>query len=182
MDAPTNDQQQQAFFKQLAHTNVCVPPFPGLPRLVVIRAYSGTPSPRCGPPLSIHEGDVIELLLADLHSSWWQVRVTRHPRRFITTSVGPMVGKKTRKTNPRPSSGGVGGGDGGGCVLAGCVCVCVLYPQHPHFESLLCVRAADWAERHLKVSRSYSGRGEYCKNHRSSPRPDRPARKLPLTH
>uniref|UniRef100_A0A674M9U2 Vav 3 guanine nucleotide exchange factor b n=1 Tax=Takifugu rubripes TaxID=31033 RepID=A0A674M9U2_TAKRU len=45
-----------------------------LPRLVVIRAYSGIPSPHCGPPLSIHEGDVIELLLADLHSSWWQVR------------------------------------------------------------------------------------------------------------
>nr|CAC87124.1 vav-3 protein [Tetraodon nigroviridis]CAD27362.1 vav-3 protein [Tetraodon nigroviridis] len=47
----------------------------GLPRLVVIRAYSGTPSPRCGPPLSIHEGDVIELLLADLHSSWWQGKI-----------------------------------------------------------------------------------------------------------
>ncbi|CAG07153.1 unnamed protein product, partial [Tetraodon nigroviridis] len=46
-----------------------------LPRLVVIRAYSGTPSPRCGPPLSIHEGDVIELLLADLHSSWWQGKI-----------------------------------------------------------------------------------------------------------
>uniref|UniRef100_H3BY38 Vav 3 guanine nucleotide exchange factor b n=1 Tax=Tetraodon nigroviridis TaxID=99883 RepID=H3BY38_TETNG len=61
--------------QQLAHTNVCVPPFPGLPRLVVIRAYSGTPSPRCGPPLSIHEGDVIELLLADLHSSWWQGKI-----------------------------------------------------------------------------------------------------------
>uniref|UniRef100_H2U1H8 Vav 3 guanine nucleotide exchange factor b n=1 Tax=Takifugu rubripes TaxID=31033 RepID=H2U1H8_TAKRU len=48
---------------------------PGLPRLVVIRAYSGIPSPHCGPPLSIHEGDVIELLLADLHSSWWQGKI-----------------------------------------------------------------------------------------------------------
>uniref|UniRef100_H2U1H7 Vav 3 guanine nucleotide exchange factor b n=1 Tax=Takifugu rubripes TaxID=31033 RepID=H2U1H7_TAKRU len=46
-----------------------------LPRLVVIRAYSGIPSPHCGPPLSIHEGDVIELLLADLHSSWWQGKI-----------------------------------------------------------------------------------------------------------
>lgn len=61
---------------------------PGLPRLVVIRAYSGIPSPHCGPPLSIHEGDVIELLLADLHSSWWQVRVTPRPLRFNSASAG----------------------------------------------------------------------------------------------
>lgn len=61
----------------------------------MIRAYSGIPSPHCGPPLSIHEGDVIELLLADLHSSWWQVRVTRRPPRFIPTSVGPMRRKKS---------------------------------------------------------------------------------------
>uniref|UniRef100_A0A665WYJ6 Guanine nucleotide exchange factor VAV3-like n=1 Tax=Echeneis naucrates TaxID=173247 RepID=A0A665WYJ6_ECHNA len=48
-----------------------------LPRMVVIRDYSGTPHPQCGPPLSIHVGDVIELMFADLHSSWWQVRVTQ---------------------------------------------------------------------------------------------------------
>lgn len=45
--------------------------------MVVIRDYGGIPSPHCGPPLSIHQGDVIELMFADLHSSWWQVRVTR---------------------------------------------------------------------------------------------------------
>lgn len=72
------------------HISVCILPLPGLPRLVVIRAYSGIPSPHCGPPLSIHEGDIIELLLADLHSSWWQVRAARRPPRFISTSVGPM--------------------------------------------------------------------------------------------
>uniref|UniRef100_A0A4W6F713 Osteoclast-stimulating factor 1 n=1 Tax=Lates calcarifer TaxID=8187 RepID=A0A4W6F713_LATCA len=44
-----------------------------LPRMVVIRDYSGIPYPQCGPPLSIHAGDVIELMFADLHSSWWQV-------------------------------------------------------------------------------------------------------------
>uniref|UniRef100_A0A672JM88 Guanine nucleotide exchange factor VAV3-like n=1 Tax=Salarias fasciatus TaxID=181472 RepID=A0A672JM88_SALFA len=49
----------------------------GLPRMVVIRDYSGIPCPPHGPPLSIHAGDVIELMFADLHSSWWQVRVTR---------------------------------------------------------------------------------------------------------
>uniref|UniRef100_A0A3Q1EW00 Vav 3 guanine nucleotide exchange factor b n=1 Tax=Acanthochromis polyacanthus TaxID=80966 RepID=A0A3Q1EW00_9TELE len=47
----------------------------GLPRMVVIRDYSGIPCPECGPPLSIHAGDVIELMFADLHSSWWQGRI-----------------------------------------------------------------------------------------------------------
>uniref|UniRef100_A0A8C6PDD5 Vav 3 guanine nucleotide exchange factor b n=1 Tax=Nothobranchius furzeri TaxID=105023 RepID=A0A8C6PDD5_NOTFU len=44
----------------------------GLPRMIVIKDYSGIPSPQCGPPLSIHAGDVIELMFADLQSSWWQ--------------------------------------------------------------------------------------------------------------
>ncbi|KAI9544419.1 Guanine nucleotide exchange factor vav3 [Dissostichus eleginoides] len=51
------------------------PPNSGLPRMVVIRDYSGIPYPQCGPPLSIHAGDVIELMFADLHSSWWQGRI-----------------------------------------------------------------------------------------------------------
>ncbi|XP_078120384.1 guanine nucleotide exchange factor VAV3-like isoform X2 [Sander vitreus] len=51
------------------------PPDPGLPRMVVIRDYSGIPCPQCGPPLSIHAGDVIELMFADLHSSWWQGKI-----------------------------------------------------------------------------------------------------------
>lgn len=56
---------------------ICIPCLLGLPRMVVIRDYSGIPCPQCGPPLSIHAGDVIELMFADLHSSWWQVRVTQ---------------------------------------------------------------------------------------------------------
>ncbi|XP_026168884.1 guanine nucleotide exchange factor VAV3b isoform X2 [Mastacembelus armatus] len=48
---------------------------PGLPRMVVIRDYSGVPYPQCGPPLTIHAGDVIELMFADLHSSWWQGKI-----------------------------------------------------------------------------------------------------------
>ncbi|XP_022613720.1 guanine nucleotide exchange factor VAV3-like isoform X2 [Seriola dumerili] len=51
------------------------PPDPGLPRMVVIRDYSGLPYPQYGPPLSIHAGDVIELMFADLHSSWWQGKI-----------------------------------------------------------------------------------------------------------
>uniref|UniRef100_UPI0037E7956D guanine nucleotide exchange factor VAV3-like isoform X1 n=1 Tax=Semicossyphus pulcher TaxID=241346 RepID=UPI0037E7956D len=51
------------------------PPDPGLPRMVVIRDYDGVPCPHCGPPLSIHAGDVIELMFADLHSSWWQGKI-----------------------------------------------------------------------------------------------------------
>ncbi|KAM6919002.1 guanine nucleotide exchange factor VAV3-like isoform 2-T2 [Xenentodon cancila] len=52
-----------------------MPPDPGLPRMVVIRDYSGIPTPLCGPPLSIHAGDVIELTFADLQSSWWQGKI-----------------------------------------------------------------------------------------------------------
>ncbi|XP_035527345.1 guanine nucleotide exchange factor VAV3-like isoform X1 [Morone saxatilis] len=51
------------------------PPNPGLPRMVVIKDYSGIPCPLCGPPLSIHAGDVIELMFADLHSPWWQGKI-----------------------------------------------------------------------------------------------------------
>uniref|UniRef100_A0A672JMI6 Guanine nucleotide exchange factor VAV3-like n=1 Tax=Salarias fasciatus TaxID=181472 RepID=A0A672JMI6_SALFA len=54
---------------------VCAPCRPGLPRMVVIRDYSGIPCPPHGPPLSIHAGDVIELMFADLHSSWWQGKI-----------------------------------------------------------------------------------------------------------
>ncbi|KAM6919609.1 guanine nucleotide exchange factor VAV3-like [Lycodopsis pacificus] len=54
----------------------------GLPRMVVIRDYSGIPCPQCGPPLSIHAGDVIELMFADLHSSWWQGKI------LATTKIG----------------------------------------------------------------------------------------------
>uniref|UniRef100_A0A8D3CRM4 Vav 3 guanine nucleotide exchange factor b n=1 Tax=Scophthalmus maximus TaxID=52904 RepID=A0A8D3CRM4_SCOMX len=54
---------------------VCIPCLPGLPRMVVIRDYSGIPYPQHGPPLSIHAGDVIEVMFADLHSSWWQGRI-----------------------------------------------------------------------------------------------------------
>uniref|UniRef100_A0A3Q1JGX0 Vav 3 guanine nucleotide exchange factor b n=1 Tax=Anabas testudineus TaxID=64144 RepID=A0A3Q1JGX0_ANATE len=47
----------------------------GLPRMVVIRDYSGIPRPQSGPPLSIHAGDVIELMFADVNSSWWQGKI-----------------------------------------------------------------------------------------------------------
>ncbi|XP_053293131.1 guanine nucleotide exchange factor VAV3 isoform X1 [Pleuronectes platessa] len=51
------------------------PADPGLPRMVVIRDYGGIPYPQYGPPLSIHVGDVIEVMFADLHSSWWQGKI-----------------------------------------------------------------------------------------------------------
>ncbi|XP_026230101.1 guanine nucleotide exchange factor VAV3-like isoform X2 [Anabas testudineus] len=51
------------------------PPDSGLPRMVVIRDYSGIPRPQSGPPLSIHAGDVIELMFADVNSSWWQGKI-----------------------------------------------------------------------------------------------------------
>ena len=47
----------------------------GLPKMLVIRSYFGVPSPSSGPALSIQTGDIIELICADLHCPWWQVRV-----------------------------------------------------------------------------------------------------------
>uniref|UniRef100_A0A8C9UAK0 Vav 3 guanine nucleotide exchange factor b n=1 Tax=Scleropages formosus TaxID=113540 RepID=A0A8C9UAK0_SCLFO len=46
----------------------------GLPKMLVIRDYYGVPSPSRGPPLNIHIGDIVELVGADIHSSWWEVR------------------------------------------------------------------------------------------------------------
>lgn len=44
--------------------------------MLVTHEYHGVPSPSCGPPLNIQIGDIVELLCADIHSSWWQVRTT----------------------------------------------------------------------------------------------------------
>ncbi|XP_034559262.1 guanine nucleotide exchange factor VAV3-like [Notolabrus celidotus] len=51
------------------------PANPGLPRMVVNQRLQWRPLPHCGPPLSIQAGDVIELMFADLHSSWWQGKI-----------------------------------------------------------------------------------------------------------
>ncbi|XP_067108736.1 guanine nucleotide exchange factor VAV3b isoform X1 [Osmerus mordax] len=48
---------------------------PGLPRMLVIRDYMGIPPPPNKPLLSVHAGDIIELICADLHSSWWQGKI-----------------------------------------------------------------------------------------------------------
>ncbi|KAA0719073.1 Guanine nucleotide exchange factor VAV3 [Triplophysa tibetana] len=47
----------------------------GLPKMLVIRDYFGIPSPHGGPPLSVQMGDIIELVRADPHSSWWQGKI-----------------------------------------------------------------------------------------------------------
>uniref|UniRef100_A0AAR2K4C8 Vav guanine nucleotide exchange factor 3 n=1 Tax=Pygocentrus nattereri TaxID=42514 RepID=A0AAR2K4C8_PYGNA len=47
---------------------------PSLPKMLAIRNYHGIPIPMCGPALNITQGDIIELIRADLHSTWWQVR------------------------------------------------------------------------------------------------------------
>uniref|UniRef100_A0A2I3HMU5 Proto-oncogene vav n=1 Tax=Nomascus leucogenys TaxID=61853 RepID=A0A2I3HMU5_NOMLE len=49
---------------------------PGLPKMQVIRNYSGTPPPALheGPPLHLQAGDTVELLKGDAHSLFWQGR------------------------------------------------------------------------------------------------------------
>ncbi|CAL8279263.1 unnamed protein product [Lota lota] len=47
----------------------------GLPRMLVIRDYCGVPFPQLGPPLCMQAGDVVELISADPHISWWQGKI-----------------------------------------------------------------------------------------------------------
>ncbi|KAM6977322.1 LOW QUALITY PROTEIN: guanine nucleotide exchange factor VAV3 [Aplochiton taeniatus] len=63
----------------------------GLPKMIATRNYFGVPSPVCGPPLNIQMGDIIELLCADLHSSWWQGKIltTREVGFFPSDAVKP---------------------------------------------------------------------------------------------
>ncbi|XP_067108289.1 guanine nucleotide exchange factor VAV3-like [Osmerus mordax] len=62
-----------------------------LPRMLVTRSYFGVPSPTGGPPLNIQTGDIIELLCADLHCSWWQGRIltTKEVGFFPSDAVKP---------------------------------------------------------------------------------------------
>ncbi|XP_034163616.1 guanine nucleotide exchange factor VAV3 isoform X1 [Pangasianodon hypophthalmus] len=64
---------------------------PGLPKMLAIRNYHGDPVPQCGPALNIQHGDIIELIRADLHSSWWQGKVltTREVGFFPSDAVKP---------------------------------------------------------------------------------------------
>uniref|UniRef100_A0AAZ3PK20 Vav guanine nucleotide exchange factor 3 n=1 Tax=Oncorhynchus tshawytscha TaxID=74940 RepID=A0AAZ3PK20_ONCTS len=74
------------------HTdNVVVFSLSGLPKMLVTRNYFGVPSPICGPPLNIQQGDIIELVCADLHSSWWQGKIlaTREVGFFPSDAVKP---------------------------------------------------------------------------------------------
>uniref|UniRef100_A0A6Q2YRM2 Vav guanine nucleotide exchange factor 3 n=1 Tax=Esox lucius TaxID=8010 RepID=A0A6Q2YRM2_ESOLU len=63
----------------------------GLPKMLVTRNYFGVPNPVCGPPLNIQQGDIIELVCADLHSSWWQGKIltTREVGFFPSDAVKP---------------------------------------------------------------------------------------------
>ncbi|XP_060778663.1 guanine nucleotide exchange factor VAV3 isoform X1 [Neoarius graeffei] len=64
---------------------------PGLPKMLAIRNYHGNPVPQYGPALNIQQGDIIELIRADLHSSWWQGKVlsTREVGFFPSDAVKP---------------------------------------------------------------------------------------------
>uniref|UniRef100_A0A9J8D085 Vav 3 guanine nucleotide exchange factor b n=1 Tax=Cyprinus carpio carpio TaxID=630221 RepID=A0A9J8D085_CYPCA len=65
--------------------------FTGLPKMLVIRDYFGVPSPLGGPPLNAKIGDVIEIICADPHSSWWQGKIltTQETGFFPSDAVKP---------------------------------------------------------------------------------------------
>ncbi|XP_036437313.1 guanine nucleotide exchange factor VAV3 isoform X1 [Colossoma macropomum] len=77
---------------------------PGLPKMLAIRNYHGVPSPMCGPALNITEGDIIELIRADLHSTWWQGKVltTREVGYFPSDAVKPCPCAKPIDYSPQP--------------------------------------------------------------------------------
>uniref|UniRef100_A0A673G0B7 Vav 3 guanine nucleotide exchange factor b n=1 Tax=Sinocyclocheilus rhinocerous TaxID=307959 RepID=A0A673G0B7_9TELE len=63
----------------------------GLPKMLVIRDYFGVPSPSGGPPLNAQIGDVIEVIYADPHSSWWEGKIltTQETGFFPSDAVKP---------------------------------------------------------------------------------------------
>ncbi|KAL6488260.1 hypothetical protein MHYP_G00020010 [Metynnis hypsauchen] len=77
---------------------------PGLPKMLAIRNYHGVPSPMYGPALNITEGDIIELIRADLHSTWWQGKVltTREVGFFPSDAVKPCPCAKPIDYSPQP--------------------------------------------------------------------------------
>ncbi|XP_026869081.1 guanine nucleotide exchange factor VAV3 isoform X2 [Electrophorus electricus] len=76
----------------------------GLPKMLAIRNYYGIPSPVCGPPVNMQEGDIIELIRADLHSSWWQGKVlmTKEVGFFPSDAVKPFPCAKPIDYSPQP--------------------------------------------------------------------------------
>ncbi|KAK1794870.1 hypothetical protein P4O66_010071, partial [Electrophorus voltai] len=75
-----------------------------LPKMLAIRNYYGIPSPVCGPPVNMQEGDIIELIRADLHSSWWQGKVlmTKEVGFFPSDAVKPFPCAKPIDYSPQP--------------------------------------------------------------------------------
>uniref|UniRef100_A0A673VYD7 Vav guanine nucleotide exchange factor 3 n=1 Tax=Salmo trutta TaxID=8032 RepID=A0A673VYD7_SALTR len=83
---PQNTDSRKQYKNKLSEQN-------RLPKMLVTRNYFGVPSPICGPPLNIQQGDIIELVCADLHSSWWQGKIltTREVGFFPSDAVKPSV-------------------------------------------------------------------------------------------
>ncbi|XP_072431021.1 guanine nucleotide exchange factor VAV3 isoform X2 [Chiloscyllium punctatum] len=67
---------------------------PGLPKMQVVRRYNGTPQPpgNTGPALHIQLGDILEVICAEAHSTWWQGKnlTTREIGFFPSDSVKPL--------------------------------------------------------------------------------------------
>uniref|UniRef100_UPI00398E92CA guanine nucleotide exchange factor VAV3-like isoform X1 n=1 Tax=Pristiophorus japonicus TaxID=55135 RepID=UPI00398E92CA len=67
---------------------------PGLPKMQVMRRYNGTPHPPpyAGPALIIQRGDIIEVVRAEAHYTWWEGKnlTTREVGFFPSDSVIPL--------------------------------------------------------------------------------------------
>ncbi|XP_051737617.1 guanine nucleotide exchange factor VAV3 [Ctenopharyngodon idella] len=76
----------------------------GLPKMQVIRNYYGVPSPLSGPPLNIQVGDIIELIEANVRSSWWKGKVlaTKEVGFFPSDAVKPCPCVKPTDYSSQP--------------------------------------------------------------------------------
>ncbi|XP_041064893.1 guanine nucleotide exchange factor VAV3 isoform X1 [Carcharodon carcharias] len=67
---------------------------PGLPKMQVVKRYNGTPQPPpyTGPALHIQLGDIIEVVRAEAHYTWWEGKnlTTRQIGFFPSHSVKPL--------------------------------------------------------------------------------------------
>ncbi|XP_041127021.1 guanine nucleotide exchange factor VAV3-like isoform X1 [Polyodon spathula] len=77
---------------------------PGLPKMQVIRNYLGVPTPFEGPPLNIQVGEIVEVIRADVHSSWWQGRIltTKEVGFFPRDTVKPYCVPKPVDYSTQP--------------------------------------------------------------------------------
>ncbi|XP_038649504.1 guanine nucleotide exchange factor VAV3-like isoform X2 [Scyliorhinus canicula] len=66
----------------LGRLGICGKSTAGLPKMQVLRRYNGCPQPPAyaGPALHIRLGDIIQVVRAEAHYTWWEVGTSNYSR------------------------------------------------------------------------------------------------------